>query len=99
MQMFESAAARILEPLSQILQKPLSLIDGQSPEARNAFAIRLTSPRVAIVSTDGKPFTDHERRLIDELFGVVRIAGRARRVTKSSNSACSACSARTSISW
>jgi diguanylate cyclase (GGDEF)-like protein len=75
MQMFESAAARILEPLSQLLQKPLSLVDGQSPEARNAFAIRLSAPRVAIVSPDGKPFTDVERRLIDELFGVVRMAG------------------------
>jgi len=75
MQMFESVAARILEPISQLLQKPLSLVDGQSPEARNAFAIRLTSPRVAIVSTDGKPFTDQERRLIDELFGVIRVAG------------------------
>ena len=75
MQTFESVAARILEPLSQLLQKPLSLVDGQSPEARNAFAIRLSAPRVAIVSTDGKPFTDVERRLIDELFGVVRMAG------------------------
>jgi diguanylate cyclase (GGDEF)-like protein len=73
--MFESVAARILEPLSQLLQKPLSLVDGQSPEARNAFAIRLSAPRVAIVSTDGKPFADAERRLIDELFGVVRMAG------------------------
>jgi len=73
--MFESVAARILEPLSQLLQKPLSLVDGQSPEARNAFAIRLSAPRVAIVSTEGKPFTDLERRLIDELFGVVRTAG------------------------
>jgi diguanylate cyclase (GGDEF)-like protein len=75
MQMFESVAARILEPLSQLLQKPLSLVDGQSPEARNAFAIRLSAPRVAIVSTDGKPFDDVERRLIDELFGIVRMAG------------------------
>ncbi len=75
MQTFESVAARILEPLSHLLQKPLSLVDGQSPEARNAFAIRLSTPRVAIVSTEGKAFTDVERRLIDELFGVVRMAG------------------------
>lgn len=75
MQMFESAAARILEPLSQLLQKPLSLVDGQSPEARNAFAIRLSTPRVAIVSTEGKPFIESERRLIEELFGVLRSAG------------------------
>jgi diguanylate cyclase (GGDEF)-like protein len=73
--MFESAAARILEPLSQLLQKPLSLVDGQSPEARNAFAIRLSTPRVAIVSTEGKPFIESERRLIEELFSVLRSAG------------------------
>lgn len=75
MQSFESVAARILEPLSELLHKPLSLVDGQSPEARNAFAIRLSTPRMALVSTDGNPFTDGERRLIDELFGVVRLAG------------------------
>jgi diguanylate cyclase (GGDEF)-like protein len=75
MQSFESVAARILEPMSQLLRKPLSLVDGQSPEARNAFAIRLSTPRVAIVSTDGKAFHENERRLIEELFGVVRIAG------------------------
>lgn len=75
MQSFESVAARILEPLSELLHKPLSLVDGQSPEACNAFAIRLSMPRVAIVATDGNPFTDGERRIIDDLFGVVRLAG------------------------
>ena len=43
--------------------------------AASAFAMRLSVPRVAIVATDGKPFTEGERRLIDELFGVVRMAG------------------------
>jgi diguanylate cyclase (GGDEF)-like protein len=75
MQMFESAAARILEPLSELLHRPLSLVDGHSPQAGNAFAIRLSTPRVAIVSTDGNPFTEVDRRLIDELFGVLCMAG------------------------
>lgn len=75
MQMFESVAARILEPLSELLHKPLSLVDGHSPQAGSAFAIRLSTPRIAIVSTDGNAFTEAERRLIDELFGVVRMAG------------------------
>ncbi len=74
MQTFESVAARILEPLSELLHKPLALLEGHSPQG-NAFAIRLNAPRVAIVSTDGNPFTESERRLIDELFGVVRMAG------------------------
>jgi diguanylate cyclase (GGDEF)-like protein len=75
MQTFESVAARILEPLSELLHKPLSVVDGHSPQAGNAHAIRLGTPRVAIVSTDGIPFTEPDRRLIDELFGVVRLAG------------------------
>jgi diguanylate cyclase (GGDEF)-like protein len=70
---FESAAARILEPLSELLHKPLYLVDGQSPEAGNAFAIRVAMPRVAVVSADGKPFTEDERRLIDSLFDVLRV--------------------------
>lgn len=75
MQTFESVAARILEPLSELLHKPLSLVDGHSPQAGSAFAIRLSTPRIAIVATDGSVFTEAERRLIDELFGVVRMAG------------------------
>jgi len=70
---FESAAARILEPLSELLHKPLYLVDGQSPEAGNAFAIRVAMPRIAVVSADGKPFTEDERRLVDSLFDVLRV--------------------------
>jgi diguanylate cyclase (GGDEF)-like protein len=36
--------------------------------------VRIDVPRVAIVSGDGKPFTDDERKLIHELFNVVRCA-------------------------
>lgn len=75
MQTFESVAARILEPISELLHKPLALIDGHAPQANHAFAVRLTSPRVAIVPTDGSSFTDTERRLIDAMFDVVRMAG------------------------
>lgn len=75
MQTFESVAARILEPISELLQKPLSLVDGHAPQAASSFAIRLTTPRIAIVANDGNAFTDAERRLIGELFGVVRLAG------------------------
>ena len=74
MSTFESAVTRILAPLSELLRKPLYLVDGQSPEAGNTFAVRLALPRVAVVSADGKPFTEEERRLIHELFDVIRIA-------------------------
>src|SRR5258705_7626675 len=74
MQTFESAAGRILSPLSELLHKPLSLVDGQSAEASNAFAVRLDMPRVAVVSADGRPFAEEERRLIHEVFDVIRTA-------------------------
>lgn len=71
---FESAAARILAPLSELLHKPMYLVDGQSPEAGNSFAVRLAVPRVAIVAADGKPFAEDERRVIREVFDVIRMA-------------------------
>ena len=74
MDSFESAAGRILVPLSELLHKPLYLVDGQSPEAGNTFAVRVAVPRVAVVSADGSPFSEEERRMIHELFQVVRLA-------------------------
>jgi diguanylate cyclase (GGDEF)-like protein len=71
---FESSAARILAPLSVLLQKPLSIVDAQAPEARNAFAVRLDMPRVAILAGDGKPFEESQRQIIRELFAIVRVA-------------------------
>jgi diguanylate cyclase (GGDEF)-like protein len=75
MQTFESVAARVLDPLSELLHKPLSVVEGHSAQSGNAYAVRLSTPRVAIVAKDGSPFTDSERRLIDELFNVVGLAG------------------------
>ncbi|HJQ37512.1 MAG TPA: GGDEF domain-containing protein [Thermoanaerobaculia bacterium] len=73
MSTFESAVARILAPLSELLHKRLTLADSSSPETANAFAIRIPVPRVAVVS-DGAPFNDEERRLVQELFDVLRVA-------------------------
>ena len=74
MSTFEAAVARVLAPLSEVLHRQLQLVDGQSPEAGHTFAVRLNVPRVTIVAADGKPFSDEERRLIRELFEIVRIA-------------------------
>ncbi|MDQ3279867.1 MAG: GGDEF domain-containing protein [Acidobacteriota bacterium] len=60
--------------MAELLHKPLSLVDGHSAEARNGFAVRVDVPRVAIVSGDGTPFNDAERRLIEEVLAVVRVA-------------------------
>ncbi|HVG24799.1 MAG TPA: GGDEF domain-containing protein [Thermoanaerobaculia bacterium] len=72
MEPFESAATRILAPLSELLRKPLHLADSRSAEAAQHFAVRLPMPRVSVVSDDGKPFADAERRLIEQVFGTLR---------------------------
>jgi diguanylate cyclase (GGDEF)-like protein len=70
----DSAAARLLSPLSTLLRRPLYLADAQSPEATNAFAVRIAMPRIAVIAADGTPFSEEERRVIHELLDVVRIA-------------------------
>ncbi|HKO55001.1 MAG TPA: diguanylate cyclase [Thermoanaerobaculia bacterium] len=70
----DSAAGRILSPLSDLLQKPLSIIAGQAPETSHHFAVRVASPRVTIVAPDGQPFTEPERALLHEVFGLIRQA-------------------------
>ena len=74
MHMFESAAARLLEPVAELLQRPLALVDAQSAEAGKSFAVRLQGPRLAIIAKDGTPFAENERRLIETVFDVVRLA-------------------------
>ena len=66
-----AAATRILVPLSDLLKKPLSLADEGSAEARGAFAVRLPMPRMSVICTDGRPFADGERHLIQEMFDVL----------------------------
>jgi diguanylate cyclase (GGDEF)-like protein len=74
MNTIESAAARILGPVSELLHKPLALVDAHSPEAGRAFAVRMSAARLAVVSADGTTFSDAEKRLLQELFGVLRLA-------------------------
>jgi diguanylate cyclase (GGDEF)-like protein len=68
MQTQDSAAARILAPLSALLQRPLDLTDGHA----TSFAIRIPSPRMSIVARDGGPFNDNERKIVLEIFDVLR---------------------------
>jgi diguanylate cyclase (GGDEF)-like protein len=73
MEPFESAAKRILAPLSELLQKPLSLADSRSAETSHGFAVRLALPRMSVVSGDGQPFAESERRVIEQIFDVLRV--------------------------
>jgi diguanylate cyclase (GGDEF)-like protein len=70
----EAATTRLIPPLSVLLRKPLALVDAHSAEASNSFAIRFSVPRVCIVSADGMPFAEEERRLLNEIFEVIRMA-------------------------
>jgi diguanylate cyclase (GGDEF)-like protein len=74
MDILEGAAARLLEPVAELLQRPLELVDAQSADAGKACAVRLHMPRVAIIAKDGAPFHESERRLIQNLFDIVRVA-------------------------
>jgi diguanylate cyclase (GGDEF)-like protein len=70
----QPAVPRILTALSAMMDKRLSLADSQSPDAGQSHAIRLSVPRIAIVSVDGKPFTDAERTVVQEVFAVIQMA-------------------------
>ena len=74
MSIVENTASRILPPLASLLRKPLALADSRTSEARNAFAVRLPLPQFSIVAGDGSSFSDEERRMIIELFDVLRVA-------------------------
>ena len=67
----DPAAARVLEPLSELLRKPLSLIDAASPQAGRNPAVRI-SGGLAIVAEEGVALREEERRLIHALFEVFR---------------------------
>jgi diguanylate cyclase (GGDEF)-like protein len=71
MQTLDSAATRVLAPLSTLLQRPLEITDDH---ATTSFAIRLPAPRMSIVARDEKPFSETERELVTELFDVFRVA-------------------------
>ncbi|MFZ2493126.1 MAG: GGDEF domain-containing protein [Thermoanaerobaculia bacterium] len=70
----ELAALRILNPLSELLRRPLKLVDASSPEAASPAAVRLTAPRIAVVSEDGASFSEFERRIVGEMFHVIKMA-------------------------
>jgi len=67
----DSAAARILGPLSALLQKPLTIADASSPAASGA-AIHLPSSSVMLRCDDGRAFTDTEREFVHTVFELIQ---------------------------
>lgn len=74
MSFFESATNRILPSLSELLQRPLHVSEGHAPESASSFALRMAVPRMSIVAQDGQPLAQAERRLLQEIFEIVRTA-------------------------
>jgi diguanylate cyclase (GGDEF)-like protein len=74
MSIVESAASRILAPLSALLHRPLKLATGQTAQARHAFAVRDAGSRLSVVAEDGQPFGPDERQLLNEIFHVMQVA-------------------------
>ena len=71
MSVIDPLATRVLEPLSELLQKPLSIVDANSPDARRGTSVRLGGG-ISITAGNGAVLEDGERRLIQALFDVLR---------------------------
>lgn len=71
MSVIDPSAARVLEPLSDLLQKSLSIVPATSPEAGRGSSIRVGGG-FSVVAENGANLAEGERRLIQALFDVVR---------------------------
>jgi diguanylate cyclase (GGDEF)-like protein len=67
----DSAAARILGPLSALLHKSLTITDASSP-ADGGTSIHLPASQVMLRCEDGRPFTDVEREFVHTVFDLIR---------------------------
>lgn len=72
MNVIDPGAERVLEPLSDLLGKPLSLVDASSPEAGGGAAAIRVAGGLAVVAETGVAFADGERRVVEALFDVLR---------------------------
>ncbi|HYM60081.1 MAG TPA: GGDEF domain-containing protein [Thermoanaerobaculia bacterium] len=74
MSIVDSAAARILTPLSALLQKPLAISDDPSVDVVAPSSVRVSSPSISIRAQDGQPFSETERQFLHEVFELIRMA-------------------------
>ena len=72
MRRIAEVAGRVLRPLSRVLDRRLQL-DETGVAAGDPSVVGLRTPPLAVRSDDGKPFSDHERQLIDEILDVIRL--------------------------
>jgi diguanylate cyclase (GGDEF)-like protein len=74
MSLFESATTRILPAMAELIGRPLYVSDGGAIDAGNVFAVRNSVPRISIVAPEDRPFARAERRLLQEMFDIIRMA-------------------------
>ncbi len=73
MRRIAEVAGRLLRPLSRVLDRRLQL-DEAGPAAGDLSVVGLRTPPLAVRSEDGRPFSEQERQLIDEILDVVQLA-------------------------
>jgi diguanylate cyclase (GGDEF)-like protein len=74
MSIVDSAIARLLPPLSALLQRPLSVVLGHALESNASLAVIVAAPGIGIRSDDERPFTTMERHLLDGICEIIRTA-------------------------
>src|SRR4051794_28612784 len=73
MPQIDTAAERILAPLSALLNKQLRIVESTS-EVADAFSIHLPAGDLRLISSTAA-FTENERTLIQEVFSLIRQMG------------------------
>ena len=68
----DAATSRILSPLSALLKKTIRVVDNGVGERQSAFTVDLPQAQLSVISVQGGPFTDEERRTIQAIFDVIR---------------------------
>lgn len=73
MRRIAEVAGRVLRPLSRILDRRLQLDEADAAPG-DPSVVGLRMPPLVVRSEDGRPFSDQERHLIDEILEVVRFS-------------------------
>jgi diguanylate cyclase (GGDEF)-like protein len=74
MSIVDSAVARLLPPLSALLQRPLLVVLGHALEKNDSPAVIVAAPGIGVRSDDNRAFTALERHLLESVFEILRTA-------------------------
>lgn len=74
MSIVDSAIARLLPPLSALLQRPLLVVLGHALEKNDSPAVIVAAPGIGVRSDDNRAFSALERQLLESIFEILRTA-------------------------